>query len=655
MRLNTHQRGVVAPMAGAALAWVAILLLPSLSLGQPSPCGGYQLWPEYRVNQDSSEGRQVEVSLAKNPLTSKNMVVVAMDHRIDTTNSVGPRAWAYTTMNEGQTWTEFEFQTNFLPPQGGEFKSADPSGAFGSMNRVYAIVNWIHYFPMLADTPKFAGVYLYRSLDGGLTWGFMTAIAPIQYVWPWVGYTPFVFDEKPMIAVKPGAGPGGNDLVYVAWTRQNNNQGTCPPTPPGPCVSYAEIRFSGSTDSGATFSPPVTVSGLAANHQWNAMPAAGTGNRVYVTWMRITGGCQGTIYIRRSDDGGATWNVFGGDNAVTPTPIWPTWNNVSIAQVTHRYPNLYGAGLGRAWTHPVVKAWPGPGGVDTVYVTWHDVDLHPCMGNPIPIPPTGTQIRLAVSTDSGQTWPPLATTINNDNPSTTNQFLPFMDLDANGNPLIAWYDCRNDTATNALYDIYYAGPSTSGANCLLTSINSDPRLLVDGIGLPYWFIGDYLGVAAGLDGSWGVAWADCRNARTLGHPLNRSADVYFRNLLPEGVLIEGAVSGGTGGSVPLVFQAGSRYGGAGYRILGTRSREVGFRWGERWVPLDRDTFYDLVEAGRNGPMFQGFEDVLDGVGRGVAGFTIPPGGTFPTGTYHFVLVTADGAYMSGIRTVRVVP
>ncbi len=140
-------------------------------------------------------------------------------------------------------------------------------------------------------------IVVQKSTDGGKTWNDGTAI----------GLNPPKQQDKEWAAVSPL-----NNTIYTTWT-QFDTYGSKSPD----CQSL--ILFSKSTDGGASWSKPTTLSQLPGNciddddTVEGAVPAAGPNNEVYVAW-----GYDEKIFFDRSLDQGNTW--LGEDIVVTSQP-----------------------------------------------------------------------------------------------------------------------------------------------------------------------------------------------------------------------------------------------------------------------------------------------------------------------------------------------
>lgn len=107
-------------------------------------------------NQQVFEG---EPYLAINPNNSQNMVVAWMGFVF--ANSPRLSIKVRSTFNGGQTWSPIVIMPHIV----NTYKSADPSLAFDQNGNLF--LAFIDY----RENPDSGGVYVFKSIDGGLSWG----------------------------------------------------------------------------------------------------------------------------------------------------------------------------------------------------------------------------------------------------------------------------------------------------------------------------------------------------------------------------------------------------------------------------------------------------------------------------------------------------
>nr|WP_294935067.1 T9SS type A sorting domain-containing protein [uncultured Flavobacterium sp.] len=243
--------------------------------------------------------------------------------------------------------------------------------------------------------------------------------------------------------------------IYVTWT-QFDDYGNSDPT------KKTHIRFSKSTDAGATWSPAIKINntdGMCVDDSdtvEGAVPTVGPAGQIYVSWSGPAG-----IVFKKSLDHGVTWSA--NEIPIVPTHRW----DFAIPGVDR--PN------GMPVTACDISGGPHNG---TIYVNWSDQSNGP----------NDTDIFLSKSTDGGNTWS-APFRVNNDAPG-KHQFFSWMTIDqTNGYIYIVFYDRRNYINNNT--DVYLAYSTNGGASFTNTKISTTPFLPVSSV-----FMGDYTNITA---------------------------------------------------------------------------------------------------------------------------------------------------------------
>jgi len=134
-------------------------------------------------------------------------------------------------------------------------------------------------------------VYVARSTNGGSTYTALDSGIVATG-------SPSVFHDKPFIAADTNTRSPFMGSVYVCWTRFDS--------------TGADILFRRSTTQATSWlpaAPGLVLSDTAATSQ-GCDVAVGPNGDVYVTWLEFTTNlCEGTIRIKRSTNGGATFGV----------------------------------------------------------------------------------------------------------------------------------------------------------------------------------------------------------------------------------------------------------------------------------------------------------------------------------------------------------
>jgi hypothetical protein len=287
-------------------------------------------WVNTRLNEDTTTELQNEQQIVVNPTNPENLVAVWRDFRL------GYRQVGYGySFDGGLTWTNPGL---FVDPH--YPRDSDPALTVNAEGDYFAML-----LAYTGSTNEPDGMLLYRSTDGGQSWedrGFA------------VNATPGVFEDKEFVACDRTASPRHGRL-YVVWDRfsetniycvASGNEGdswTSPrrvsddagnqfPTPAvGPdgtlYVAWTyffdpSIRIDHSTDGGLTFGsdlvvtpvddPQPTLLGGISAPAHPAMDIDVTGDlfngRIYIAYIDRVGSSDFDIYVRHSDDGGASWS-----------------------------------------------------------------------------------------------------------------------------------------------------------------------------------------------------------------------------------------------------------------------------------------------------------------------------------------------------------
>lgn len=386
------------------IAWL-LCFLPFLSFGQfPNIQIGNQFYPN-------------EPSIMINPINPDHLVA-------------GSNLNIYYYSNDGgNTWSQGNLSSTYgvwgdpciIADTNGHFyffHLSNPSGG-----------NWIDR------------IVCQKSTDGGQTWNNGS----------YMGLNGTKAQDKEWAIVDPAT-----NYIYVTWT-QFDNYGSSDPQ------DSSIIRFSRSTDGGATWSPAIRINKIAGdcidgdNTVEGAVPALGPNGEIYSSWA----GPEGLVFTKSLDQG-ITWpaeNIF-----VSSFP--GGWD--------YAVPGIY-----RANGLPVTccdrSGGPNHG---RIYINWSD------QRNGL----DDTDIWLVFSDDGGNTWSENIRV--NDDPPGNQQFFTWMDIDqTTGYLYIVFYDRRN--YTNNLTDVYLAVSKDGGETFDNFLISESPFNPVSSV-----FFGDYTNISA---------------------------------------------------------------------------------------------------------------------------------------------------------------
>jgi len=264
----------------------------------------------------------------------------------------------------------------------------------------------------------------------------------------------------------------------------------------------AHLMVSHTTDGGKTWGPWHTAIDSQSSGGFNDKPwMAAYGDNVYVTWTLFGGG---EIMFIKSTDGGATWStpkqLGTGQGSCILTDnsgnIYVGWGTSTIrftkstdGGATFAQTKTIGNG-GGGGSNPRSAPLPGcavdPAGTH-IYFTW--------AGD------TGggsEDVWVVASHDGGNTWG--TQTKVNDDTNNARQIMPWIALDKNNVPHVAWNDWRNGKV-----DAYYSN-STDGGQTWAPN-----QRVTDDAGSSISFQGDYNGITVTPSGRVVFAWCDTRN------------------------------------------------------------------------------------------------------------------------------------------------
>jgi hypothetical protein len=278
--------------------------------------------------------------------------------------------------------------------------------------------------PPVATDPRFSGISVSKSTDGGVTWGGAVMASSKDAA--------LHFLDKPWMDVK-----GGN--VYVTYTDFEF-------APNATCAAefHTTIEFVRSTDGGGTWSLPLVLDEVCGNTAFlqASQLAVGNGDDVYAAWESYPMGFlpPRSIQLRRSTDGGATFAP-----EVTVSDVTPVGGGRLLQGGFRSFFDLQGLAVDRGGKND-----------GRVYVSWQDgrnlsqPDFYAEIGSY-----NFADVLLAKSDDGGGSWS-VPVRVNNDVPTRrVDQYLPALAVDPRGTVGVFFYDRRRD-ARNFLIDAMLA-------------------------------------------------------------------------------------------------------------------------------------------------------------------------------------------------------
>lgn len=396
---------------------------------------------------------QNEVSMALVPGTIPGIPSVLLAAYNDNPYPGGPGLGISNSTDGGATWIAQQLAYPPDPFSGGNFVDMfDPSATADANGDLYVAhissdYNW--------STGPASGLFVHKSIDGGMTWNPPVSVsldAP-AVASPDPNYR--FNDRCQIIADMNPASPHFN-FLYVVWIK---DRGWNMPSP------LSDIYTSTSMDGGLTWTPPVTVNQVSNNMGNMPNPTIATDGTFYICWMdyNVQTGGTGTIFINSSPDGGISW--LGADILVTTVNLPPL--------------NL------NSGTDVLVK-----GAAIIENSPFNPLELYIVYAEQIPVASDDGEILFIKSIDGGLTWSlPM---IVNDDLTSNDQVLPWMDIKPNGTIDIVWYDRRNDPS-NLNWDVYMATSADAG-------LSFTPNQQINAVSAPspftpsgYW-MGEYLGL-----------------------------------------------------------------------------------------------------------------------------------------------------------------
>ncbi len=285
------------------------------------------------------------------------------------------------------------------------------------------------------------------------------------------------------------------------------------------------VLVSRSTDSGASFEPPVVVYQSAStlefpDKNWmaiNTFPGTPAFGRIFVAFALFNGGPNGTALRHSfSDNGGRNWSPIGFINAANSDsqgalPVYLANGRLAVV-----YWNFNGTtGFADDFIQVAISTNGGNNFGAPKFVTNVNIHTEPAIRSGVFLPAATTdrvtgnlyvvyqatfngapRIMFTKSSNSGDSW--TAPIPISDNPATAGVFNPTIAASDDGQTLTAsFYDHRDNPGSTTLVDVYLAQSFDGGAtwqpNLRLSSTSTDAELAPRTS--QGFMLGDYLGIA----------------------------------------------------------------------------------------------------------------------------------------------------------------
>ena len=412
----------------AVLLVAALIAIPSIVSAQLPPKA-----PNSNViTLTPQPGYFTEPGIAINPNNSQQVVAVYQDN-----------AHAAYSFDAGRTW---QIATGVEPP---DYRvSGDVSATYD--NQGHAFICYIAFdklgtYSYWGHNSSRNGIYVRRSLDGGMTWEAKDIAATEQ-----PDKTPdgkdVPWEDKPYLVADNSHGPFAGNL-YIGWTRWT--------------IADSQILLVRSTDHGKTWSKPIeidNVRGLPRDDNGAVegfAGAVGPDSALYAVWSD-----GNHLVFTISSDGGLTFA--------------PTRNVINTGPIMFSVD-----AVARANGFPQIAIDPR-GGLKggRLYVAWADYRNGEI------------DVFCSSSKDFGATWSPAAKINTDPIHNGAEHFFQWMAVDpADGSVNVIFYDRRGDPRNRA--QTVVLARSTDGGQSFQNYSWTDQPFNAKG-----GFIGDYNGLAA---------------------------------------------------------------------------------------------------------------------------------------------------------------
>lgn len=441
---------------GAALLFAGVVGASVYTAGSPVTVSGSSPFAACtdgaRTGSVLFDNAEVEPFIAVNPVNSHLVGVFQQDRWSDG----GAHGLVAATSTDGTSWAESWAQ--FTTCSGGSpfVRASDPWVTFDTAGDAYQIS-----LSFSADATH-NGVQVSKSTNGGQTWGTPTTLIDDS------DPSGVIFDDKESITGDPTR-PG---FVYATWDRGNFPSDQRSPSSFGAFSYRGFPMFSRTTDGGAHWSTPTTMTNANIFTIGNQIAVLPNGNLVDVTKVYQASGHQPNANAAYegafvSDDAGLTWSG--------PIKISNDFD-IPVVDPDNGQPVRAGTDL------PDIAVDQSTG---RVYVVWADGRFS---GG------TRDDVVLSYSDNGGRKWSDPVRV--NQTTNGAQAFNAVVAVTTNGTVLVSYYDFRNNDSSAGLpTDVWLAHSHDGGATWapethLFGSFDMEKAPVAEG-----YFLGDYQGLA----------------------------------------------------------------------------------------------------------------------------------------------------------------